>query len=137
MPASLAAYDALTKAPLFSDLSEVELRQIAELFMERQFPDGKIILQEGQGGDAFFVIKSGTASVTVENEEHGTLTTGDYFGEIALFDEGARTASICAIGELSCYTLTNSDFRTLVEQNGVIGWKLLQRLTRIIRDFRR
>ena len=58
MPASLAAYDALTKAPLFSDLSEEELRKIADLFVERNFPDGKVIVQEGQGGEAFFVIKS-------------------------------------------------------------------------------
>ncbi len=137
MPASLAAYDALTKAPLFSDLSEEELRKIADLFVERNFPDGKVIVQEGQGGEAFFVIKSGTAQVTVEDAEHGTLTAGDYFGEIALFDEGTRMASISAVGDVTCYTLSNTDFRTLVEQNGEIGWKLLQRLTRIIRDFRR
>ena len=137
MPVSMAAYDALKTAPLFADLSEEELRQIANLFVERQFPDGKVILREGQGGDAFFIIKSGSAMVTIDDEEHGALTSGDYFGEIALFDEGTRTATISAVGELSCYTLSNSDFRTLVEQNGVIGWKLLQRLTRIIRDTRR
>jgi Cyclic nucleotide-binding domain len=57
------------------------------------------------------------------------LKPGDYFGEIALIDAGTRMASIIASTELVCYELTSRNFRSLVESNGVVGWKLLQQLT--------
>jgi CRP/FNR family transcriptional regulator, cyclic AMP receptor protein len=136
MPSEFAAYDALKKAPLFSDLTEDELHQIAKLFRERQFPQGKVIVREGQSGEVFFVIKSGTAVVSARGEEQAMLSVGDYFGEIALFDDGLRTATITASDELVCYALPHPEFRKLVENDGVIGWKLLHRLTRIIRDLR-
>ena len=62
------------------------------------------------------------------------LKPGDYFGEIALIDEGARTATITASSDLDCYGLTYWDFRPLVQENGVIGWKLLQSLAKKLRD---
>jgi CRP/FNR family transcriptional regulator, cyclic AMP receptor protein len=64
------------------------------------------------------------------------LTAGGYFGEVALIDEGARMATITATNELVCYGLTYWDFRPFVEQNGVIGWKLLQRMAMMLRDAR-
>jgi CRP-like cAMP-binding protein len=136
MSSEFAAYDALKKAALFSDLTGEEIHKIARLFTERQFPAGKVIVREGQSGEVFFVIKSGTAVVAVGGEEQATLSVGDYFGEIALFDDGSRTATITASDELVCYALPNQQFRKLVENDGVIGWKLLHRLTRIIRNLK-
>jgi CRP-like cAMP-binding protein len=74
--------------------------------------------------------------VFVAGKEYSTLGPGDYFGEIALIDEGARLATITAASELSCYGVTFWDFRPLVEANGVIGWKLLQSLARMYRESR-
>ena len=65
-----------------------ELQQIASLFKERRFAAGDIVVQEGSGGAAFFVIRSGEAKVSLGSKEHTTLKAGDYFGEIAMFDEG-------------------------------------------------
>ena len=72
-------------------------------------------MQEGSGGAAFYVIESGEATVFVAGKEYSTLGPGDYFGEIALIDEGARLATITATSELVCYGLTFWDFRPLVE----------------------
>ena len=80
------------------------------------------------------MIDSGEATVSVGGERRGSLTPGDYFGEIALIDEGTRTATITATSELVCYGVTFWDFRPLVEENGVIGWKLLQSLAKMLRD---
>ena len=82
------------------------------------------------------MIESGEATVVVGGEEYPALEPGDYFGEIALIDEGARMATITASTDLVCYGLTFWDFRPVVEENGVIGWKLLQSLARMYRDAR-
>lgn len=128
--------EVLRRVPLFADLTKREVQQIARLFKARRFSEGQTIIQEGSGGAAFFVIESGEATVAVGGKRRRTLKPGDYFGEIALFDEGTRTATITASSELACYGLTYWDFRPLVEANGVIGWKLLQRMAKMLRDAR-
>ena len=65
------------------------------------------------------------------------MKSPDYFGEVALIDEGARMATICASSEVVCYGLTCRDFRALVERNGVVGWKLLQRMVKMLRTTRK
>ena len=97
------------------------------------FAAGETVVQQGSGGAAFYVIDSGEARVSVGGEERATLGAGDHFGELALIDEGTRTATITASSELVCYGVTFWDFRPLVESSGVIGWKLLQSLVRMYR----
>jgi len=135
-PAAGAPIAALKRVPLFADLNDNELGEIGRLFKARRFPAGETVIQEGSGGAAFFVIDSGEATVVVGGEERAILTAGDHFGEIALIDEGTRTATITAASELICYGLTFWDFRPLVERNGVIGWKLLQSMAKMYRDAR-
>ena len=129
-----APVEVLQRVRLFADLDRPELEQIALLFKERRFPAGETIIREGTGGAAFYVIESGEVTVAIGGEERATLKEGDYFGEIALIDEGARIATITAATDLACYGLTLWEFRPLVEENGVIGWKLLQTLARELRD---
>lgn len=131
-----APVDILRRVPLFSDLSNGELEQIARLFKERRFDAGETVIQEGSGGAAFFVIESGEVAVFLGPKERTTLGAGDYFGEIAMFDEGARTATVKARSDLVCYGLTYWDFRPVVEANGIIGWKLLGRMARLLREAR-
>jgi CRP-like cAMP-binding protein len=131
-----APVEALQRVPIFAGLDADEVGQIARLFKLRRFPAGETVIQEGSGGAAFFVIDSGEATVSVGGKEQTTLKTGDHFGEIALIDEGTRTATITATSDLVCFGLTFWDFRPLVESNGVIGFKLLQSLAKIYRDTR-
>jgi CRP/FNR family transcriptional regulator, cyclic AMP receptor protein len=133
MPKRGAPVEVLQRVPLFTDLSKHEVRQIARLFKERSFAAGEVVIQEGSGGAAFFVIETGEASVSIHGKVHTTLKPGEYFGEIAMIDEGTRMATITASSELVCYGLTYWDFRPLVESNGVIGWKLLQRMAKMLR----
>ena len=128
-----APVEALQRVPLFADLNKGDVEQIARLFKERRFSEGETVIQEGSGGSAFYVIDSGEAKVFVGGEESSTLKPGDYFGELALIDEGARMATIIASSELVCYGVTFWDFRPLVEANGVVGWKLLQAVVKMYR----
>ncbi|MGO9241616.1 MAG: cyclic nucleotide-binding domain-containing protein [Bryobacteraceae bacterium] len=125
--------EALQRVPLFADLNLRELRQLARLFKERSFSAGEAAIQEGSGGAAFFVIQSGEAEVIIHGRKKATLKAGEFFGEIALIDDGPRMASIIAATDMVCYGLTYWDFRPVVKANGVLGWKLLQQMAKLLR----
>jgi CRP/FNR family transcriptional regulator, cyclic AMP receptor protein len=131
-----APVKSLQRVPLFADLNRREVQQIARLFKERRFAEGETVVKEGSGGAAFYVIDSGEAALLIGGKQYKTLKPGDYFGEIALLDLGTRTATITATTELVLYGLTYWEFRPLVESNGVIGWKLLQRMAQMLREAR-
>lgn len=128
-----APVEAVRRVPLFAELDRHEVEQIARLFKERRFSQGETVVREATGGAAFFLIDSGEATVSVGGVPRATLQAGDYFGEIALIDEGTRSATITASSELVCYGLTFWDFRPLVQGNGAIGWKLLQSMAKKLR----
>jgi CRP-like cAMP-binding protein len=119
--------------PLFADLNRRELQDLATTMKERNFQPGAQIATEGQTGIGFFVIAEGTAKVTQGGEERAMLGPGDHFGEIALIDDGLRTASVTADTQLKAYGLTSWEFRPLVEENASIAWKLLQTMAKRLR----
>ena len=116
----------LKQVPLFSDLDNREIGQVAESMKRRSFSAGQEIAREGESGVGFFVIEDGNAKVTVHGEERRRLGPGDYFGEIALIAQSARTATVTAESDLTAHGMTFWDFRPLVEGNSSIAWKLLQ-----------
>ena len=128
-----APIEALRSVSLFADLDDGELTQVALLFKLRRFSAGDTVVKEGADGAAFFLIESGEAKVSVHGVERAGLGPGDHFGEIALIDEGVRSATITATTDLVCYGLTLWEFRPLVIENGAIGWKLLHSLAKKLR----
>jgi CRP/FNR family cyclic AMP-dependent transcriptional regulator len=124
------AVDLLKRVPIFSDLDRKELERIAASMKQRTFSAGDTVTSEGQAGVGFFVIEEGQATVTVGGEQRRKLGPGDYFGEVALLNESARTATITAETDLRCYGLTSWEFRPLVETHGSIAWKLLQAMSK-------
>ena len=137
-PAKTAASDAalpevVHQIPLFAGLNEQQVEDVAQLFKERHFKAGDTVIREGSGGAAFFLIHSGEVVVSVKGEEKARLGAGHSFGELAMIDEGVRSATITAATDLVCWGLTYWDFRPLVENNGAIGWNLLQTLARRVR----
>jgi CRP/FNR family cyclic AMP-dependent transcriptional regulator len=124
------AVELLQRVPLFSDLDRKELERIAASMKERTFSAGETVTAEGSSGVGFFVIESGNAKVTVGGQDRRTLGPGDYFGEVALLNESARTATIIAESDLKCYGLTSWEFRPLVETQPSIAWKLLQAMSK-------
>jgi pyruvate,water dikinase len=126
--------DVVERISLFADLEPDELDEVARLFKLRRFAPGETVAKEGAGGATLFVIESGEAVVSIRGMERRVLGPGDYFGEIALIDEGARSATVTAATELVCSGITLWDFRPLVQHNGTIAWKLLQSLARRLRE---
>jgi pyruvate,water dikinase len=126
--------EALPTVALFAGLDREEVEQIGRLFKLRRFAAGDTVIREGSGGAAFFLIDSGEAKVTIRGVERATLGPGDHFGEIALIDEGERMATVTAATDLVCHGLTYWEFRPLVEENGAIGWKILQSMAKMLRS---
>ena len=129
-----APVELLKHVPLFHGLSEKELKTLANNFTERTFTEGQELTHEGSGGVGFFVIETGEARVTVDGQERRMLGPGDYFGEIALIDDGPRSATVTADSELRCWGLTSWEFKPIVETNAEIAWKLLEALAKRLRS---
>jgi len=122
--------DAIGRVALFEKLSARDRKQLAGTMHERTFPAGSVITQIGQEGIAFFIIDSGTALVEAPGKDPMTLGSGDHFGEIALIDEGPRTARITAQTDVRCFGLTAWDFRPFVQSQPEVAWALLQTLVK-------
>lgn len=125
---------AVQKVGFFADMDRRQTEQIARLLKVHPFKKGDVIMMEGSGGAAFFLIESGEAIVSSKGAHLATLGPGEYFGELALIDGGPRSASVTAASDMICYGLTFWEFRPLIERNGAIGWKLLQALAKRLRE---
>jgi CRP/FNR family transcriptional regulator, cyclic AMP receptor protein len=129
-----APEELIRQVPLFSELDKRELQGLSSSMKERTFKAGDTIANEGQSGIGFFIIEEGEASVSVGGQERASLGPGDHFGEVALIDDGARTATVTAKSDLRTYGITSWEFRPLVEQNASLAWKLLQQMAKRLRD---
>jgi CRP-like cAMP-binding protein len=129
-----APEELIRQVPLFANLSKSEMQGLSSSMKERQFDEGDTIAAEGATGVGFFIIDEGEATVSVRGDEVRTLKHGDYFGEVALIDDGARTATITAKTPLKCYGITSWEFRPLVEDNAKLAWTMLQTIARRLRD---
>jgi CRP-like cAMP-binding protein len=129
-----APIETLRRVPLFEDLDSTELQSVADLMHEANVPAGAVVTAEGGPGDGFFVIEAGEAEVTMEGQPRATMTAGDFFGEIALLMGSDRTATVTATSDLRCFALTPSDFRTLVEGNPSVAWKVIQSMAGRLSD---
>jgi CRP-like cAMP-binding protein len=124
----------LQSVPLLQNLDRRDVERLARSLSERTFSAGTVMTQEGQKGVGFFVILDGIAKVSVGGEERRTLGSGDYFGEVALLDDGPRTATITAATDVRCAGLTSWQFRPFVEEHPQVAWTLLETLAGRLRD---
>ncbi len=125
--------DLIRGVPLFSDLDDRTVERLAGEFIERHFDEGAAIATEGVDGLNFFVVASGEAAVTVHGNAVGKLGPGDSFGEVALVDKSARSATVTATSPMIAYALPVWSFRPFVEQRPELAWKLLEILAERLR----
>jgi CRP-like cAMP-binding protein len=130
--------EVLSKAAIFSQLGDRDLRKLAKLCTMRSFSPGDRILEEGSIGLGLLVITSGRVelSKTVEDQQLdlGTLGPGKVLGEIALLDDRPRSSSATALEPTECLLLTRDGFDTLVKKEPQIAWCLVPELAGRIRD---
>ena len=123
----------LKRVPLFSSLTQRQLRQLAKGFSERRVPAGALLAKQGEmSGVAFFVIAEGEAAIIVDGARADTLGPGDHFGELAMISQRERMATVEALTPMRCYTVPFWDFRAFAKKNPDVMWKLLQHVAGIL-----
>ena len=128
-----AVVDELGAVKLFGGLSQRQLRQLARLMKERTFRPGVAVVEEGtMSGVGFFIVAEGEASVSVDGREVARIGPGDHFGELALINEDARTASVTAVTRLRCHVIAFWDFRKFARDNPDVAWRLLQHVAALL-----
>ena len=125
--------DALARVPMLSGLDRKHLEELSKDFSERTFPAGSVVVKEGEErGIGFFVVADGEAVATVGGSEVSRLGPGSHFGEIALISDRVRTATVTAVTDLHCYVMTLWDFRSFVQGDAEVAWKLLEQLATML-----
>jgi CRP-like cAMP-binding protein len=118
---------------LFQGLTPKELAAIGALAKTFTFPANSVIVEEGAQGGRFYLITSGEADVIVHGQNVLTLREGGYFGEIALIDEGPRTATVRAITDVEALGIASFNFRPLLKNEPGVAFKVLQEVCRRLR----
>jgi CRP/FNR family cyclic AMP-dependent transcriptional regulator len=130
---SMNAVDALAKVPMLSSLDRKHLEKLAKDFSNRTFPAGSVVVRQGDDhGIGFFVIAEGEAVVSKDGAEVARLKPGDSFGSIALISDRVRTATVTADTELQTFVMTLWDFRSFVQGDAEVAWKMLEQLAQMI-----
>jgi CRP/FNR family transcriptional regulator, cyclic AMP receptor protein len=124
----------LGEVGLFEGLSNKELNQIYKASRRVVFPEGSVIVKEGEEGVGFHLITEGRAKVTVKGRARTTLGPGKFFGELSLIDRGPRTATVTAESDVTTLSLVSWEFLPLVEKTPSIARKLLFEMCRRLRE---
>jgi len=128
----------LQKVPLFQGLKKRQLELLAKHFVEREYATGQEIVTQGQGGEGFFIIISGKAEALRQRSDGtrvvvNTFGPTDFFGELALLDDGLRTATVTAAEQTRCLVLTRWDFLGELQQDVDMSIAILQELAKRFR----
>jgi uncharacterized membrane protein len=111
LPAELLAQN-----PLFDTMSPEDIEGLAKKLVERKFDKGQIVFNKGDKGSSMYIIRSGAVQIFLPPQDDGPrvvlkdLRTGEYFGELSLFDDKPRSASVEAQVETVLLELTRDDF---------------------------
>ncbi|MEO8091437.1 MAG: Crp/Fnr family transcriptional regulator [bacterium] len=129
----------LGRVPLFSELSPAELEPIGDVAIPRSFPRGVRVFHEGDNSDACYIVRSGDLRVTREHSDGraitlATLAAGDIFGELAMLDGEARSASVETLSDAELLALPATDMRRTLAEHPAISVKLIVALTRRLRE---
>ena len=129
----------LARVPVFEELGPAELRAVAEVAFPRSYEAGEAVIREGDKSSTCYVVRAGRARAV---REHGdgrqiTLATfgpGDIFGELAMFDDERRSATVEATEELTVLAIAGPDMRRLMRAHSEIAVKLAVSLVRRLRE---
>jgi CRP/FNR family transcriptional regulator, cyclic AMP receptor protein len=129
----------LGRVPVFSTLEESDLERIAQLAVPRQFEPGQAVFREGDQSDTCYVVREGRARAIRTHGDGRTITLatfgpGDIFGELAMFEDERRSATVEAIEPISVVAVLGPDMRRLMIEHPEISTRLVIALGRRLRE---
>ncbi|HEY2310126.1 MAG TPA: cyclic nucleotide-binding domain-containing protein [Gaiellaceae bacterium] len=125
---SSAAAEDLVGVPLFADLEPDERESLASWFEVQDISADVKLTGEGASGYSFFVLREGTATVTIDGNEVRTLKPGDFFGELAILGDGRRTATVTTTSPVRVLVLFGTEFRQLQQEYPELAAQIESRL---------
>jgi CRP/FNR family transcriptional regulator len=130
--------DLLARVPVFETLGSEDLERVADVALPRSFTAGQVIFREGDESDTCYVVREGTARAARESADGRSITLarfgpGDFFGELAMFDDERRSATLMAVDELEALAILGADMRRLLREHNDIAMKLVVALGRRLR----
>jgi CRP-like cAMP-binding protein len=139
MPASAEETAALLgRVPVFEELADDDLRRVAEVSVPRRFGGGEVVFREGDDSDTCYVVHAGHARAIREHPDGRQITLatfgpGDIFGELAMFDDERRSATVEATDDLEVLGILGGDMRRLLRRHPDMSVKLVIALGRRLR----
>jgi CRP/FNR family transcriptional regulator len=129
----------LHRVPAFSALGDDELGHVAEVAVPRRFEAGEMVFREGDESNTCYIVRSGRARAVREHIDGRSITLanfgpGDIFGELAMFDDERRSATIEAVETTEAIAILGGDMRRILRQHPDISVKLLSALGRRLRE---
>lgn len=129
----------LSQVPLLAVMNEKHLKILARNLTVRDYGEGEFIVTQGKGGQGLFILLDGTAKAIRTQPDGDQVTVNefvskDYFGELALLDDGLRTASVVATSDVKCGVLTRWDFQGILRKEPEMA---IDMLTELAKRFRR
>ena len=126
----------IADSPLFKGIAKKELELLSTIFTRSQVPEGKTVFIENMPGEALYLVVQGTVNISqmlAEVDEQGliTLGVGDVFGEMAVIDGGARSATARITKNAVLYSLNRNNFNALVSEKPRLGLQLTLNIVRI------
>lgn len=139
MPTSGETIELLHRVPVFSALGDDELARVAEVAVPRRFDAGEIVFREGDESSTCYIVRSGQARAVREHTDGRSITLanfgpGDIFGELAMFDDERRSATVEALESTEAIAILAGDMRRLLREHPDIAVKLLASLGRKLRE---
>lgn len=129
----------LARVPVFSTLVPADLQRISELAVPRDFEPGQVVFREGDSSDTCYIVRSGRARAVREHSDGRTITlatfgSGDIFGELAMFEDERRSATVEAVEPTSAVAVLGPDMRRLMNEHPGIATRLVIALGRRLRE---
>ncbi len=126
--------DALARASFFRQIARSDIERIANACTERSYSAGDTIVTEGEPGVAMFIVTSGSAEVTKGGKSVDTIGSGEFFGDMALFEGFPRSATVTAVSDLEALAITEWDFQAELRTTPGLQTQVLKVLVRRLRD---
>jgi CRP-like cAMP-binding protein len=127
----------LSQVSLLSACSKRDLSRIASLSDELEVPAGKVLTRQGEPGWECFVIVEGRATATMRGRRSASLGPGSFFGEMALLDQGPRSATVTAETDMHLLVLDSRSFFTLLEDVPAVAHKVMRVMAERLREAER
>ncbi|MBM3663504.1 MAG: cyclic nucleotide-binding domain-containing protein [Actinobacteria bacterium] len=115
MSATRDTHERFRRLPMFAGCSEAELAEIDRLADEVSIEPGRVVMRQGDLGQEFAVVVSGSLDVVKDDVAVASLGPGDYFGELALLETIPRTASVVATSDVVLEVIDRRGFNTLLD----------------------